>query len=564
MLDWIDDQLHATPLLALFICISVGYVVGRVRFWKIQLGGVCGTLLVALVVGQSEVELNAQVKDIAFALFIFSLGYVGGPQFFASLNRRGLRYGTFPLIEVVSVLAIVSVAIMILDLDRGTAAGLLAGGATESAAVGTATDAIGKLDLPPGEIDTLQANVATAYTISYLCGLITIVLLTSQIAPLIMRIDLRAEATRLWERLGGKADPDQGEALALPGLVGRAHEVTVADGRTVAGVERALGADAAVERIGRGDTDVPVTPDVALRRGDAVLLVGERSALIRARDAIGPELAAGPGSDMALDTREVVFNRKEYAGRPLGELRERLSASERHGVFLTGITRVENPVPMRAGTVLENGDVLQITGAKEDVERVAGTIGYPIDPGVKADFVYIGLGLIVGIMLGKLTLDLGEVPVSLGTGGGALLAGLVFGWLRAKHPTFGAFHPAAASVIKDFGLVTFIAAVGLASGPQAIDLIEKYGAELPIAGILVTLIPASISLTVGWKLMKIDAPILLGAVAGQQCSTPAITAIQQVAGNSTPLIGYTIVYALSNVVLPLLGPIIVAVAGGLD
>jgi putative transport protein len=118
-------------------------------------------------------------------------------------------------------------------------------------------------------------------------------------------------------------------------------------------------------------------------------------------------------------------------------------------------------------------------------------------------------------------------------------------------------------VVKDFGLATFIACVGLSSGPQAIALVQQYGVALPIAGILITLIPATVSFVIGWKLLKLEAPILLGCVAGQQCSTPAISAIQQAAGNSTPLIGYTIVYALSNVLLPLLGPIIVGLSGSL-
>jgi putative transport protein len=150
------------------------------------------------------------------------------------------------------------------------------------------------------------------------------------------------------------------------------------------------------------------------------------------------------------------------------------------------------------------------------------------------------------------------VPLTLGTGGGCLLAGLAFGWARAKRPTFGQFDPAAASVIKDLGLAVFIACVGLSSGPTAVNLVKQYGISLPIAGICMTLIPATISLIVAFKFMKLPAPLGLGSVAGQQCSTPAITAIQSVAGNTTPLISYTIVYALSNIALPLLGPVVVA------
>ncbi|NUQ89504.1 MAG: aspartate-alanine antiporter, partial [Glycomyces artemisiae] len=200
-MDWIKSTLESTPEIALFVCLAIGFAVGRVKIWKISLGGVAGTLIVAIFLGMvADIELNDQVKQIAFALFIFTLGYISGPTFFASLNRKSLRYATFTGIEVVSVLAITAAAVLIMNLDVGTAAGLLAGGATESAAVGTATDAIGRLDLSDTEIATLQANVGTAYSISYICGLITIVLLSSQFFPLIRRVNLREEAAKLWAK----------------------------------------------------------------------------------------------------------------------------------------------------------------------------------------------------------------------------------------------------------------------------------------------------------------------------------------------------------------------------
>ena len=214
-MDWIKDTLSGTPEIALFVCLALGFALGKVRIWKISLGGVAGTLVVAIFLGMfADIELNDQVKTIAFALFIFTLGYISGPTFFASLNRKSLKFATFTGIEVVSVLVITAAAILIMNLDVGTAAGLLAGGATESAAVGTATDAIGRLDLPADQIQTLQNNVGTAYSISYICGLITIVLLSSQFFPLIMRIDLRQEAAKLWKQLGGTADEETVETLA--------------------------------------------------------------------------------------------------------------------------------------------------------------------------------------------------------------------------------------------------------------------------------------------------------------------------------------------------------------
>ena len=561
-MEWIKHLFKSSPEIQLFVCLALGFAIGKVKLWKISLGGVAGTLIVAIFVGTIGVALNDEVKNIAFALFIFTLGYMSGPSFFASLNRASLRYGVFTLIEVVTVLGVTAVATVVMNLDQGTASGLMAGGATESAVVGTATDAIGKLKLPASQITKLQANVGTAYSISYIVGLITIVLMTSQFFPSLMRIDIREEAEKLWAKLGG-GSTEEGSAPALPELVGRAHVVTHADGRTVGDVERALGEDVTVERLRRGSVPVDVTPDTELVLGDVVLLVGRRESLLTGYQRIGPEVAPSIGMDVDLDLADVVLTSKQGSGKTIGELRGMIPPEERHGVFLTGITRMDHELPVQPGTTVNNGDTIHLSGTKRDLADFVPRVGFRIDPGVKADLVFISLGIVIGILIGRISITLGSVPLSLGTGGGCLLSGLVFGWLRARNPKYGQYHPAAAQVVKDLGLATFICAVGLSSGPQAVDLIKQYGVSLAIAGLLITLIPASVSMFVAWKFMKLPAPLALGAVAGQQCSTPAITAVQTAAGNTTPLMSYTIVYALSNVVLPLLGPLVVAMTGAL-
>lgn len=561
-MDWIKQLLQSTPEIALFLCLALGFAVGKIRVWKLSLGGVAGTLIVSIMVGMfGGITLNDQVKNIAFALFIFTLGYISGPSFFASLNRRSLRYGVFTAIEVVTVLGLTAAATVIMGLDQGTAAGLLAGGATESAAVGTATDAIAKLPLSDDEISTLQANVGTAYSISYICGLITIVLLSSQIFPLLMRINLREEADKLWRKLGGSTEDEDGSAKALPGLVGRAHRVVNCDGSTVAELEARLG-DVAVERIRRDGEAVPPEPGANLHRGDVVMLVGQREALLAGDTVIGPEIVPD-GMDFDLDAADVVVNAKQYVPASLSELRDRIPPENRHGVFLTEITRMDHQLPLKPETAIHPGDTVRLTGTKSDLAAFAPKVGFRIDRGVKADIVFIAIGVVAGFLVGKLVLPLGDIPLSLGTGGGCLLTGLVCGWIRAKQPTIGQYHPAAADVIKTLGLSVFICAVGLSSGPEAVNLVKQFGAALPIAGVLMTLVPACISLFVAWKIMKLPAPLALGSVTGQQCSTPGITAVQQAAGNATPLMAYTIVYAMSNVVLPLLGPIVVAMAGAL-
>jgi putative transport protein len=561
VIDWIVDTLESTPEIALFACLALGFAVGKVRIWKISLGGVAGTLIVAILVGMiGDIKLNDEVKTIAFAMFIFTLGYVSGPTFIASLNRQSLKYGVFTVIEVASVLGITAAAILIMKLDVGTAAGLLAGGATESAVVGTATDAIARLPLSDAEIATLQANVGTAYSISYICGLITIVLLSSQLFPLIMRVSLRDEAAKLWKQLGGGADEDTATPAA-PRVVGRVYRVANASGKTVAQVLSELVDETDIEQVSRGGKRLDVGPDLELATGDHVLVVGLRGRLVGAEAIIGEE--AADELAMNLDIADVVVTGKGLKSTTLAQFKREVSTEERRGVFLQRVTRGDKDLPVNDGVAIQHGDVVRLAGSSADLERVISRVGFRLNPSVRIDLVYISIGIVAGFLIGRLILPIGSIPLTLGTGGGCLLTGLLFGWFRSKRPTFGQYDSDAADVIKTLGLAVFICAVGLSSGPQAVALVKQFGIGLPIAGIAMTLIPASISLLVAWKVMRLPAPLALGAIAGQQCSTPGVTAVQQAAENATPLMAYTIVYAFSNVALPLLGPIVVAMAHAL-
>ncbi|MEU5953971.1 aspartate-alanine antiporter [Streptomyces sp. NPDC047525] len=551
------------PEFALFICLALGYLVGKVRVGPITLGGICGTLIVSLLLGAwAKVVVSDDVKTIFFALFIFALGYLAGPQFFSNLNRESLRFFALCGIELVCVLGIALGLAKAFDLDVGTASGILAGAATESAVVGTATEAIGKLDgLTPDQITQYQGHVATAYTVCYLFGLITIVLYTSQIMPMMLRINLRDASRELWEKMrgaGGGLESD--ERQALPGMVGRTYLVTTGDGRTVGDLESELDGRVTVEAVKRGSKLLTPAPGLALTLSDLVLVVGRRANVIESGHLIGPETPGIPGVDTPLATAQVAVTEKASDGLSVDELQRAHPEFIKDGVYVTDVLRGDQHLPAAGGTTVRRGDVLTLVGARSGLNKLVARIGAVVKNDA-TDFIYLGLGIAAGSLLGQVVVHFGDVPMSLGTGGGCLISGLLFGWFRSRKQTFGAFPPQAANTLKDMGLAIFIACTGLVSGPQAWPLLKEYGALLPFAGIAMVLVPATISLVVGRKLLKIEKPLLIGAIAGQQCSTPAITSVTQVAQSSVPLLGYTITYALSNFLLPLTGPILVGVLG---
>jgi len=554
---------NSVPIAVLFVTVGLGYLIGKLKVGPIQLGGVCGTLIVALLIGQTGCQMRGDLKEVAFALFIFAMGYSGGPQFFANLNRSSLRFVALPLIEAVLVLTIVLTAVPLFGLDAGTAAGLAAGAATESAVVGTAAEALKHLGLPDAEVQRMEANIATAYTLTYLVGLISIVFFTSQVAPALLRINLREASKALEAKLGATpGDNDEASLPTLPRLVGRAHVVKDVDGKRVADVEAQLGGRTVVSRVLRNGEAVDATPDYVLATGDIVVVLGQRRFALRAGSVIGPEiqLPEAHADDLQLRELQVIVSKKTVNGHTVGELAKRPNARRARGVFLQSIKRSGHVLPLTPATVVQYGDLVTLVGAEPELSEAGAALGSELRRSGVTDLVFLAFGILAGLMIGSLGARLWGIPVSLGSGGGALVSGLVCGWINAKRPSIGHMPAHAVQLLKDLGLAIFVACVGLSAGPDALSLIREHGAVLPLIGLLVSLGPACLSLWVGHKLLKIEGPLLVGAIAGQHVSTPAISAILTASGSSVPLLGYTVTYAIANVLLPVLGPIIVSLA----
>lgn len=553
---------QSVPIAIVFIAVGLGHFIGKFRLGPVALGGVCGTLIVAMLLGQTGCKVEGPLREIAFVLFIFAMGYSGGPGFFANLNRSSLRFMLLPLIEVVLVLTIALVAASLFGFDAGTTACLAAGSATESAVVGTASEALRHLGLSAEEVRVQEANIATAYTLTYLVGTISIVLFTSQVAPLLLGINLRQASKELEAKLGGIPEEGDSSLPALPRLVGRAHIVREAEGMSVLEVERKLAGRTVVTSVLRDGESLAPSPDEILQAGDILVIVGLRFYALRGDDVIGPEIQVPPAHADALNLqeRQVVVNRKGVNGRTLAELAQTPNARAARGVFLQGIERSGHTIPMTPSTVLQYGDVVKLVGTDPNLSVAVGHLGSELRRDGTTDLVFMCAGILVGLLIGSLIVTVARLPLSLGSGGGALVSGLICGWISAKRPSLGHIPGPALNLLKELGLAVFIACVGLSAGPEAITLLKEHGLVLPVIGLAVSLGPACASLWVGHKFLKIEGPLLLGAIAGQHVSTPTVSAVIVQAGSSVPILGYTVTYAIANVLLPVLGPLIVALA----
>ncbi len=380
------------PQILLFLSLAIGYYAGKISVYGFSLGSTASVLLAALILGQINVTITPLIKSVAFALFIFTIGYKVGPQFFGGLKKEGLQYVILSIF--VAVIGLITAIILgkIFGFNQGTSAGLLAGAMTQSSIIGTAEDAIKNLSIPAAQQALLETDVAIAYAITYLFGVAGLILFY-KIVPRLLKINLKAEAQKLETQLAGK------------------------------------------------------TPE------------------------------------------------------------DKLSPPE-----------------------------------KETKE---------------SNIVMVGLGCFLGTLVGLATAKIGFITLTLGIGGGVLLVGLLFGWLRSMYPKIAGIPPAAQWILSDLGLNLFIACVGLTAGPRAIHALQTNGATLFFAGVILTLTPHILGLIFGKLVLRLNPVLLLGALTGAGTATPSLNVLKNEADSSAPALGYTIPYAIGNFILTIWGTLIV-------
>ncbi len=560
-MSWLHFILNQAPEIALFLSLAGGYWIGKFQFGKFQLGGVAGSLLVAVVISQVGVSIDNGVKSILFALFIYAVGFESGPQFFRSLGRHSIREIIMAAVLAISGLITVVILARLFGLDKGLAAGIAAGGLTQSAIIGTASSAIGKLGLSAEEVQHLQGNVAVGYAVTYIFGSFGAILVCVNLLPWVMGRSIRDDAIKAESAmLAGARLLARGEEYAMPDLVGRLYRIEQATGRTVTQIEAvSTRSPVSVERVKRKGTLIGVQPNLRLESGDIVLLVGRRAGVVGLAETLGPELQSSQGMDVIMVMRDVAITNPAYTHSTVAQIRDVTAGDLRHGVYVTGVKRNGTPLTLAPDTLIEAGDVATLYGTGEDVQRVAKNVGTEIIPSDKTDFVFHGLGLALGLLIGLAVIRIGSIPLTLGSGGGALLSGLLFGWYRTRNLTIGNMPTPASTLLRDLGLAGFVAVVGLQSGLQAISTIADRGLSIFFIGVVVTILPMIITMLVGRYLLRYDnTAIFAGALAGARSANPAFGEVLDKAANSIPTVPFAITYALANVFLTLLGPLVVA------
>jgi putative transport protein len=553
-MDWIVTSLRENPELAIFLTLAIGFTIGRLRIGGFSLGSVVGTLLAGVMVGQLGVKLDPLVKVVFFDLFLFATGYKVGPQFFRGLKKNAVSQALLTLVLCMASLVTTLIAAKVMGYDSGTAAGLLAGAFTESTVIGTAGNTIARLPLSDEEKTRLLNSIPVAYAVSYLVGTSFVVWFLSSLAPRLLRVDLKAEARALESEASAETRTETGTRSAYREWDVRAFRIKDAlAGKSIGELERSFApARVFIQRIRRGSELIEATPETRLRVGDAVT-VGARRHLLLPGGLFGEEVEDRELLDYPMAALDVVVTRREITERRLADIAEQHG----RGVVLLKLVRAGEEIPFAPWTTVNRGDLLRLAGAARDVERAGRALGYVERPSSATDVVFVGLGIVLGGLFGALTLQLGDFPISLTASGGALIMGLVFGWLRSVRPTFGRIPEPALWIFDTIGLAVFIGCVGLGAGPSFVAGLRQTGPSLLLVGLVVALVPHATAVLFGRYVLKMNPVLLLGACAGAGTATAALRAVQDEAGSKLPVLGYTVPYAIGNILLTAWGPVIV-------
>jgi len=556
------DFLHNQPALCLFLSIFLGTIIGRAHVKGVGFGSVVGTLIAGILIGiLGRPELPDLLRWSFFYLFLFSIGYSVGPQFFGSLKKEALPQIVLAMVVAITGLAAVVGVSAVFGFDEGLAVGILSGAMTQSAALGTGLSAIAELPIAAEPKALLTAHAPLADAITYGFGDLGLILFLTWLGPKILRADLKREAKLLEQQLAAArpgGDVPSGTHYGIrayrlenPGLRGLTLEALEA---------RYATARLSVQRVQRGTDLLALTPTLALHDGDWLVVSARRGAFANAEREIGPEIDDAGLLSIPVKAVAVVVTNPEVSGKTLGDLAQ---IREARGVYLQSVQRSSELMPREPWTVLERGDILRIVGAPEDVDRAGRRIGFVERDLSRTDLTFLAGAICAGILFGLIKLNASGVTLGLGTAGSILIIGLIGGWARSRYPVFGAIPEAAQRLLMDIGLIVFIAVVGLHAGPHAVEAYRASGgsffASIFVAGVMVTTLPLAVGTLVGRYVLKLSPLMLVGGLAGSQTCTPGLTALREASESNVVALAYTVPYALGNIVLTIWGPVVVAI-----
>ncbi|MCA9101822.1 MAG: hypothetical protein KDA63_11755 [Planctomycetales bacterium] len=515
----------ASEILTLFCVVGVGLALGRLSFRGISLG-TSGVVFVAMVAGHFGFEVPDLVGAVGIVLFMYCLGVSAGPNFLRDFLRQGRALAVMATLMTVAAAGAAWLVARLGNVPVELTSGLFAGALTSTPALAAASDRL------PGNVD-----VAVAFGVAYPIGVIGVIVFV-HLAPWLFGISL-VDADR--RAVGGPSDP------ITRMLVEVVNPVVV--GKRIRDIGAVAHSNCQVSRRLAGSRLEPIPPDFTLQLGDHLLVVGQRSRIGDVVDALGkPAPDADYTLDMERQRRTVVVTSKQLVGQSL----EQLHLLSRFGITISRITRQDVEFVPSAHEKIHFGDVVTVVGEPSSIEAFTAYAGHHERAVDETDLISLVVGLVGGIVLGRIEFAYGGESISLGLAGGPLLMGLIIGHFGKIGPIVGHIPRAARWLTAEVGLAIFLAHAGSRAGAGVAAVVTQYGAELIFGAAVILIVPLLVGYVVARFVLRIDLLEALGGVCGAMTSTPGLGVVAAQVESTLPVTSYATVYPTAIILVTLL------------
>ncbi len=516
-------NLLQSPYFALFVMVALGFMLGRIQIKGISLD-VSAVIFVALLFGHYGIVIPGSLSDFGMVLFIYTIGMQAGPGFFDSFRSQGKEMLALAAV-IIGTAALTAVAVKYLfGLDAAQTTGLLTGALTSTPGLASARELTGDAS-------------AVAYGIAYPFGVIGVILFV-KLLPRVLHIDIRQSEKAL---AGRKTDQ-------YPEISHRIYRVTNPSvfNRSLADLKIRSVTGAVVSRVKRGNDYFMPKADTVLREGDEIKAVGTVAALDELTLFLGEALEGDMPLGDGLDLQTGLVTNKHIVNKSLAAL----NIHENFNCTITRIRRSGIDIAPTPGLPLKFGDKLTIVGSKTDLLELQKMLGNDTKRLSDTDFLPVALGIVVGALFGKIEISFGDgFTFSFGLTGGILLVSLVLSSIGKTGPLVWHISSSANQLLRQLGLLVFLAGVGSSAGSTMAETFAENGWELFIAGGLITLLPmiaAVVTARWGFRMNLLD---LLGALTGGMTSTPGLAAADSMTDSTAPSVAYATIYPVAMVFL---------------
>ncbi|MCG3148888.1 MAG: Aspartate/alanine antiporter [Verrucomicrobiae bacterium] len=524
------SQLLHEGYFAVFLIVAVGILLGNLQFRGLSLD-VSAVIFAALVFGHFGVTVPADFQKIGLVLFIYTVGLQAGPGFFESFRKYGRQLIVLTIIMVGTGAVLTVVLARSLDIDAKLGVGLFAGALTSTPGLAAA-------------IESAKSPLASiGYGVAYPFGVIGVILFV-RLLPRVLRVNLRQSET----------DYHRETRADFPEMSNQNFVVENANiaGKTIGQVGIGTMTGATISRVMHAGSAITPTKDTPLQLGDLIKAVGTAKALENVRLLVGPVTDRDIPLAQGHEVRWILVTRKEAVGRSLAEL----NLWALYGATVTRIRRSGIDIAPTGSSVLRFGDKLMVAGRQESMEQVAKILGNDNKRLSETDFLPIALGIVLGVVLGKLTLPVSSFQLSLGMTGGVLVVGLLLSRLGKTGPIIWSMSGYANTLLRELGLLFFLASVGTEAGAHLVETLAGSGLKLFAVGAVLTLLPMIVGAIVGHYFFRINFLTLLGVTTGAMTSTPGLVAVTPLTESNAPAVGYATVYPAALVCMIIFSQII--------